>query len=156
MLIVSRIFTGIATFIVAFIVLYIGSLMIGGMIAGATASNGKATDFQSGYEIGREAGAKFGRAYGGILFIASFAVACICAVGLPLSGLCPWCTPSRIPAVPSGKKFRIAVGGQDMGDRDVTQIKKMLLTGELTLSDYYLDPVRNEWLPLSGNSDLSQ
>lgn len=154
--IATGIATGIATFIIVFLVLFMGSLIIGGAVAGASSYDPAKS--QSSYETGREAGEKFGRTYSGIIFLSSVGVGGLLAIAIPLSGLVPWCNKptSIIPPPPGKKAFHIAKDGQDLGERDVSEIKKMLLNGDLTLNDYYFDPSRNEWLTLEGNADLSR
>ena len=58
-------------------------------------------------------------------------------------------------ALPTGKTYRIARNGTELGDQKIPAIKAMIARGELSLKDYYLDPVANDWMPLDCLSDLA-
>ncbi len=55
--------------------------------------------------------------------------------------------PSPPPAG-AQRKYHVGRNGEDIGELQVSEIRKRIQTGELTLQDYYFDPAANDWLAL--------
>ena len=55
-----------------------------------------------------------------------------------------------VPPPPPGRSalYRIAKDGNDLGEVSLPAIKQMLVTGGLSMNDYYLDAAANAWVPL--------
>ena len=56
--------------------------------------------------------------------------------------------PSRPPPPGAQRKYHVGRNGEDIGELQVSEIRKRIQTGELTLLDYYFDPAANDWLTL--------
>lgn len=63
--------------------------------------------------------------------------------------------PPVPPPPGSARTYRIAKDGNDLGDVSIPAIKQMLVTGGITMRDYYLDVSSNEWKPLDCLPDLA-
>ena len=50
--------------------------------------------------------------------------------------------------------LRIAKDGADIGDMDLSNVKKLIQSGELQPTDYYFDYESNEWRQLTTHSEL--
>ena len=50
--------------------------------------------------------------------------------------------------------LRIAKDGADIGDMDLSNVKKLIQSGELQPTDYYFDYESNEWRQLTMRSDV--
>ena len=50
--------------------------------------------------------------------------------------------------------LRIAKDGADIGDMDLSNVKKLIQSGELQPTDYYFDCESNEWRQLTTHSEL--
>ena len=61
-----------------------------------------------------------------------------------------------IPPPPrsQGHALRIAKDGQDLGEIDISQIRLMLVNGELDYQDYYFDRKSNEWVAIEFNPEF--
>jgi len=64
--------------------------------------------------------------------------------------------PPPIPPPIQEKTFRVAKNGNDLGEMSVGQIKSLLLSKELSFSDYFFDPHTNEWNHLFKCSEIVQ
>ena len=56
--------------------------------------------------------------------------------------------PSPPPPPGAQRKYHVGRNGEDIGELQVSEIRKRIQTGELTLQDYYFDPAANDWLAL--------
>ena len=56
--------------------------------------------------------------------------------------------PSPPPPPGAQRKYHVGRNGEDIGELQVSEIRKRIQTGELTLLDYYFDPAANDWLTL--------
>jgi len=58
---------------------------------------------------------------------------------------------ASVPSPPppgAQRKYHVGRNGEDIGELQVSEIRKRIQTGELTLQDYYFDPAANDWLAL--------
>ena len=61
---------------------------------------------------------------------------------------------STLPPAARERTYQVSRNGEDQGTLPVSTIKRLLSVGQLSLQDYYLDTVANEWLPLESLPDL--
>jgi len=60
-----------------------------------------------------------------------------------------------VPLPPNAeRRYRIAVRGKDIGEHDVSEIKRMIDSREITMQDHYFDEDGNDWMPLDCLPDL--
>lgn len=59
-----------------------------------------------------------------------------------------------LPMLGGRERIRVARGDEDLGEIPLSEAKRMLEAGELTLDDFYLDTSCNEWLELAGHPTL--
>lgn len=63
-------------------------------------------------------------------------------------------TPPADRADFSGQWIRVASNGEDLGDMTIAEVRRALMERRMDLGDFYLEPQRNEWLPLADHPQL--
>jgi len=53
-----------------------------------------------------------------------------------------------LPLGASAKRYRVARGGEELGEFPAKQLRIMIGTGELNWEDHYFDTASNKWLEL--------